>query len=77
MPFGVPKRTYLEDALGRPLGGVLGAFWEPLGSLLGLLGGLLEPLGGLLGALWSFLGASEGLFQRKPSKAKLSQATVG
>ena len=59
------------------LGGVLGASREPLGFSQGLLGGSLEPLGDLLGALWSLLGASEGLFQRKLSKAKLSQATVG
>ena len=61
--------------LGGPQGNM--AAKSALEASWGLLGGLLEPLGGLLGALWSFLGASEGLFQRKPSKAKLSQATVG
>ena len=63
------------------LGGLLGASWGRLGSLPGASWGRLGvsrgPLGGLLGALWSLLGASEGLFKRKPSKAKLSQATVG
>ena len=76
VPFGVPKRAYLEDALGTPLGGVLEASWEPPGGLLGCFRGLLGASWGLFGAFWSFLGASEGIFQRKPSRAKLSSATV-
>ena len=63
--FGVPKRAYLEDALGRPLGGLLGASRGPLGVSQG-------PLGGLLETFWSLLGAPEGLFQRKLRRAKLS-----
>ena len=76
VPFGVPKRAYLEDALGTPLGGVLEASWEPPGGLLGCLRGLLGASWDLLEAFWSLLGASEGIFQRKLRKAKLSLATV-
>ena len=40
------SRTYW-----RPARGLLGASWEPLGSLSGPLGSLLEALGGLFGSL--------------------------
>ena len=35
-----------------PPGSLLGAFWEPSGSPLGVLGASWEPLGSLLGASW-------------------------
>eukprot|EP00959_Pyramimonas_sp_CCMP1952_P456488 9473240-Pyramimonas_sp.AAC.1 len=48
----------------KPLGGILGASWRPLGRLFGPTGHLLGPFWGALGSLWAALGAVLGHLER-------------
>ena len=50
LPLGLSLASCFRFLLPKM---VLGAFWDPLGLLLGAPGRLLEPFGGPCGAIWN------------------------